>query len=126
MNHKLESRLQGEISIISDMRMTPRLEQKAKRNERASLNVEEESEKPGLKRNTQKMKIMVAGAITSWQTDGKTMETVTDYIFWAPKPLQMVVTAAMKLRHLLLGRKAITNLDKIFKAEILLCQQRPV
>ena len=47
MNHKLESRLQGEISIISDMRMTPRLEQKAKRNERASLNVEEESEKVG-------------------------------------------------------------------------------
>ena len=80
MKHKLESRLQGEISIISDMRMTPRLEQKAKRNERASLNVEEESEKPGLKRNTQKMKIMVAGAITSWQTDGKTMETVRLYL----------------------------------------------
>ena len=90
------------------------------------MKVKEESENVGLKLNIQKTKIMASGAITSWQIDGKTMETVTDYIFWAPKPLQMVVTTAMKLRHLLLGRKAITNLDKIFKAEILLCQQRPV
>ena len=57
-----------------------------------------ESEKAGLKLNIQKTKIMASGLITSWQIDGKTMETVTDFIFWAPKSLQMV-TAAKKLKH---------------------------
>ena len=52
--------------------------------------------------------------ITSWQIDGETVETVTDFIFWAPKSLQMEI-AAMKLRHLLLGRKVMTNLDSILK-----------
>ena len=59
--------------------------------------VKEESEKVGLKLNIQKTKIMASGPITSWQIDGETMETVTDFIFWAPKSLQMV-TAAMKLK----------------------------
>ena len=59
------------------------------------LKVKEESEKVGLKLNIQKTKIMASGLITSWQIDGKTMETVTDFIFWAPKSLQMV-TAAVK------------------------------
>ena len=58
--------------------------------------VKEESEKPGLKLNIQKTKIMASGPITSWQIDGETMETVTDFFSWAPKSLQMV-TAAMKL-----------------------------
>ena len=58
---------------------------------------------------------MASGPITLWQIDGETMETVTDFIFGAPKSLQMV-TAAMKLRHLLLGRKAMTNLDSILKS----------
>ena len=58
------------------------------------MKVKEESEKAGLKLNIQKMKIMVSGSITSWQIDG---ETVADYIFWAPKSLQMV-TAAIKLK----------------------------
>ena len=62
-----------------------------------SLLVKEESGKPGLKLNIQKTKIMVSGLITSWQIDGETMETVTDFIFGAPKSLQMV-TAAMKLK----------------------------
>ena len=62
-----------------------------------SLLVKEESEKAGLKLNIQKTKIMVSGLITSWQIDGETMETVTDFIFGAPKSLQMV-TAAMKLK----------------------------
>ena len=61
------------------------------------MKVKEESEKVGLKLNIQKTKIMGSGPITSWQTDGEAMETVTDYIFWAPKSLQMV-TAAMKLK----------------------------
>ena len=59
---------------------------------------------------------MASGPITLWQIDGETMETVTDFIFGAPKSLQMV-TAAMKLRHLLLGRKAMTNLDSILKKQ---------
>ena len=74
--------------------------------------VKEESEKVGLKLNIQKTKIMASGPITSWQIDGETVETVSDFIFWAPKSLQMV-TSAMKLRHLLLGRKVMTNLDSI-------------
>ena len=61
------------------------------------MKVKAESEKVGLKLNIQKMKIMASGPITSWQIDGETMETVTDFIFCAPKSLQMV-TAAMKLK----------------------------
>ena len=61
------------------------------------LKVKEESEKVGLKLNIQKTKIMASGPTTSWQIDGETMQTITDFIFWAPKSLQMV-TAAMKLK----------------------------
>ena len=62
------------------------------------MKVTEESEKVGLKLNIQKMKIMVSGPITSWEIDGETVETVSDFIFWAPKSLQMVI-AAMKLKN---------------------------
>ena len=78
------------------------------------MKVKEDSEKVGLKLKIQKTKIMASGPITSWQIDGKTMETVKDFILGAPKSLQMV-TAAMK-RCLLLGRKVMTNLDSIFKS----------
>ena len=61
------------------------------------MKVKEESEKAGLKLNIQKTKIMASGPITSWQIDEETMETVSDFTFWAPKSLQMV-TAAMKLK----------------------------
>ena len=61
------------------------------------MKVKEESEKVGLKLNIQKTKIMASGPITSWKIDGETVETVSDFIFWAPKSLQMV-TAAMKLK----------------------------
>ena len=61
------------------------------------MKVKEESEKVGLKLNIQKMKIMASGPITSWEMDGETVETVSNFIFWAPKSLQMV-TAAMKLK----------------------------
>ena len=64
---------------------------------RLLMEVKEESEKVGLKLNIQKTKIMASGPITSWQIDGETVETVADFIFWAPKSLQMV-TAAMKLK----------------------------
>ena len=61
------------------------------------MKVKEEGEKVGLKLNVQKTKIMACGPITSWQIDGETMETVADFIFWAPNTLHMV-TAAMKLK----------------------------
>ena len=64
---------------------------------RLLMKVKEESEKVGLKLNIQKMKIMAPGPITLWEIDGETVETVSDFIFWAPKSLQMV-TAAMKLK----------------------------
>ena len=61
------------------------------------MKVKEERKKVGLKLNIRKTKIMASGPITSWQIDGETVETVSDFIFWAPKSLQMV-TAAMKLK----------------------------
>ena len=80
------------------------------------MKVKEESEKAGLKLNSQKTKIMVSGPITSWQIDGKTMETVKDFIFWGSK-----ITADGDCSHeikrcLLFGRKAMTNLDNILKS----------
>ena len=75
------------------------------------MKVKEENEKAGLKLNIQKKKIMASSRITSWQIDGQTMETVTEFIFLGSK-----ITTAMKLRPLLLGRKAMTNLDSILKS----------
>ena len=77
--HKLESRLLGEISISSDMQMTPPLWQKVKKIKSLLMKVKEESEKVGLKLNIQKMKIMASGPITSWEIDGETVETVRLY-----------------------------------------------
>ena len=80
------------------------------------IKVKEESEKVGLKLNIQKTKIMAAGSITSWEIDGETVETVSDFIFWGSK-----ITADGDCRHeikrrLLLGRKVMTNLDSILKS----------
>ena len=80
------------------------------------MKVKEESEKVGVKLNIQKMKIMASGPITSWEIDGETVETVSDFIWGAPKSVKMVI-AAMKLRHLLHGRKVMTNLDSILKSK---------
>ena len=82
------------------------------------MKVMEESEKVGLKLNIQKTKIMASGPITSWEIDGETVETVSDFIFLAPKSLQMVI-ATMKLKLLLLGRKVMTNLDSILKSRFI-------
>ena len=82
MNHKLESRLLEEISIASDMQMTPPLWQESEELKSLLMKVKEESEKAGLKHNIQKAKIwqiMASGPITSWQIDGETVETVADY-----------------------------------------------
>ena len=86
--------------------------------------MKEESENVGLKLNIQKTKTMASGPTTSWEIDGKTVETVTDFILGGSK-----ITADSDCSHeikrcLLLGRKAMTNLDSILKSEKLLCQQR--
>ena len=83
----MESRLSGEILITSDMQMTPPLWQKVKREELKNLlmKVKAESEKLDLKLNIQKTKIITSGPITSWQIDGETVETVSDFIFGGSK-----------------------------------------
>ena len=81
------------------------------------MKVKEESEKVGLKLNIQKMKIMAFGPITSWQIDGETMETVRDFIFLNSKITADGDCSHEIKRHLLLGRKAMTNLDKVLKSK---------
>ena len=90
------------------------------------MRVKKESEKVGLKLNIQKTKIMASDPITSWQIHGETMETVTDFILGGFK-----ITADGDCRHeirrrLLLGRKAMTNLDSILKSRDIICQQKSV
>ena len=80
------------------------------------MKVKEESEKVGLKLNIQKTKIMASSPITSWQIDGEAMETVRDFIFWGSKITADGDCSYEIKRHLLLGRKAMTNLDCILKS----------
>ena len=87
------------------------------------MKVKEESEKVDLKLNIQKTKIMASGPITSWQIDGETMETLRDFIFLGFKITAEGYCSHEIKRHLLLGRKAMTNLDSILKSETLFCQQ---
>ena len=112
--HKLESRLLGEISITSDMQMTLMAESEEALKS-LLMKVKEESEKVGLKLNIQKTKIMASSPITSWEIDGETVETVSDFIFFCSQ-----ITADDDCSHevkrcLLLGRKAMTNLNSILK-----------
>ena len=107
--------------------MTPPLWKKSEEELKSLLmKGKEESEKVGLKLNIQKMKIMASGPITSWEIDGETVETVSDFIFWASK-----ITADGDCSHeikrcLLLGRNILTKLDSILKTETLLCQHRSI
>ena len=80
------------------------------------MKVKEESENVGLKLNIQKMKIMASGPITSWGVDGETVETVSDFIFLGAKITADVDCSHEIKRHLLLGRKVMTNLDNVFKS----------
>ena len=80
------------------------------------MNVKEESEKVGLNLNIQKTKIMASSPITSWEIDGETVETVTDFIFWCSKITADGDCSHEIKRRLLLGRKVMTNLDSIFKS----------
>ena len=114
MKHKLESRLTGEVSITSDTQMTPPLWQKVKKN--LLMKVKEESEKVGLKLNIQKTKIMASGPITSWEINGETVETVSDFIFLGSKITADGDCSHEIKKHLLLGRNVMTNLDSILKS----------
>ena len=80
------------------------------------MKVKEKSEKVGLRLNIQKMKIMASGPITSWQIDGETVETVADFILGGSKITSDGDCSHKIKRHLLLGRKAVTNLDSILKS----------
>ena len=81
------------------------------------MKVKEQSEKVGLKLDIQKTKIMASGLITSWEIDGETVETMSDFYFWgAPKSLQMVIWSHEIKRRLLLGRKVMSNLDSLLKS----------
>ena len=117
MKHKLESRFLGQISVTSDTQMTPPLQEKAKGELKSLLmKVKEENDKAGLKLNIQKTKIMASGPITSWQIETETVETVADLILLGSK-----ITADGDYSHetkrcLLLGRKAMTNLNSILKS----------
>ena len=128
MKYKLESRLPGEICrwhhpygrYVDDTTLMA----ESKELKSLLMKVKKESEKVGLKL-IQKMKIIASSPITSWQTDGETMETGTDY-FWPSKITADGDCSREIKRSLLPGRKAMTNLDSILKAETLLCQQRSV
>ena len=84
--------------------------------ERLMMKVKEGSEKVGLKLNIQKTKIMASGPVTSWQIDGETVETMSDFIFLGSKITADGGCSREIKRHLLLGRKVMTNLDSIFKS----------
>ena len=117
MKHKLESRLSGERPndlIYADD--TTLMAERKKELKSLLMKVKEESEKTGLKLSIQKIKIMTFGPITSWQIDGEIVETVSDFIFWGSKITVDSDCSHEVKRHLLLGRKAMTNLDSILKS----------
>ena len=106
------------ISITSDMQMIPLLMAESEEKLKSFLmKVKEESEKVCLKFNIQKMKIMSSSPTTSWQIQGKTMEIVTDFIFLGSKVTEDGDCSHEIKRQLLLGRKAMTNLDSILKSK---------
>ena len=89
------------------------------------MKVKEESEKDGLKLNIQKTKIMASGPISSWQTEGETVETVSDFIFWGSKITADGDCSHEIKRRLLLGRKVMANLDSIFKSRDIFANKGP-
>ena len=110
-------RLLGEISITSDMQMTPPYGRKQRELKSFLMKVKEGSEKFGLKLNIQKTKIMASDPITSWQIDGETVETVTDFIFLGSKEAMKLKDCSYEIKGcLLLGRKTITDIDCVFKS----------
>ena len=116
--HKLESRLLGEISITSDMQITPPFMAESDEELKSLLmKVKEESEKVGLKLNIQKTKIMASGHITSREIDGETVETVSVFIFGGSKITADGDCSHEIKRRLLLGRKVMTNIRQHIKKQ---------
>ena len=125
MKHKLESRLMGEISILRYADDTTLMAENVEEL-KSLMKVKEESEKVGLKLNIQKTEIMASSPITSWQINGETMETVTDFILGGSK-----ITADGDCSHkikrcFLLGRKAMTHLDSVLESRDITLQQMSV
>ena len=117
MKHKLESRLLGEISITSDTQNdTTFMAESEEELKSLLMKVKEESEKVDLKHNIQKTNILACSPITSWHIDGEAMETVRGFIFLSSKITADGVCSLEIKRDLLLGRKAVTNLDSILKS----------
>ena len=115
MKHKLESRFPGEINNLRHADDTNLMAKSQEELKNLLMKVKEESEKAGLKLNIQKTKKMACGPLTSWQIDGETMEMVTDFIFLGSKITADGTCSHEIKRHLLLGRKAIANLDSVLK-----------
>ena len=116
MKHRLESRLPGEINKLRHADDTTFMAESKEELKSLLMKVKEESKKAGLKLKIQKMKIMASGPITSWHIAKETTETVTDFIFWGFKITANGDCSHEIKRHLLLGRKAMTNLDSILKS----------
>ena len=116
MKHKLESRLPGEISITLDADDTTLMAESEEELKSLWIKVKEESEKVGLKLNIQKTNTKAFVPISSWQIDGKTVETVRDFILGGSKITADGDCSHEIKRRLLLGRKAMTNLDSILKS----------
>ena len=125
MKQKLTSRFLGEISITSDMQMIPPLWQKGRRTKEPLDESERGEWKIGLKFSIQKTKIMASGSIISWQIDGETVETVTDFLFLGYKITADGDFSHEIKRHLFLRRKIMTNLDSILKSRDITYQQGP-
>ena len=113
--HKLESRFLGEISITFYADNTTLMAESEEKLKSLLMKVKEDSEKAGLKLNVEKTKIMASSPITSWQTDGETLDTVADFIFLDSKIIADGDCSHEIKRCLLLGRKVMTNLDSILK-----------
>ena len=116
MKHKLESRLLGEINNLRYTDDTTLMAESKEELKSLLMKVKEDSDKVGFKLNIQKTKVMASSPITSWQIDGETVETLTDFVFWGSK-----ITADGDCSHeikrcSLLGRKAMTILESILKS----------
>ena len=113
---KIAGRNTNNFRYSDDTTLMPESEEKLKS---LLMKVKEENEKVGLKLNIQKTKIMASGPITSWEIDGETMETVSDFILGGSKITADGDCSYEIKRHLLLGRKIMTNLDSIFKSRVI-------
>ena len=120
------SRLPGEIPTTSDADDTTPIAEREKELKSLLMKVKEESGKVDIKLNIQKTKIMASSPITSWQIDGRNVETGSDFILLGSKITAGDDCSQEIKRHLLLARIAMTNLDSVLKTETPLCRQRSV